>query len=160
MTLKPIHHALFAGVAIGAIGLVLAWLPAPREVGAGARATANTTHWQELLPPEGGGVAAAAGHANPAVDGRPVRMSGYVVPLDRTATGVREFLLVPTFGACVHVPPPPPNQIVLVRLAERSPQWRTMDAVWVEGTLRIRAADSGIAASSYAIDGGAVRSYP
>lgn len=160
MTLKPLHHAAFAGLAIVALGLVIAWTPAPRAVGAGTGEAAATLAWQDLLPPEGGGVAAAAGQANPAVDGRSVRMSGYVVPLDRTPAGIREFLLVPSFGACVHVAPPPPNQIVLVRLPQPSPRWRTMDAVWVEGTLRIRAADSGIAASSYAIDGGEVRPYP
>lgn len=158
--MKTHRHLWFSGLAMLALGLLIAWLPAPRQLGAGATDRANTLPWQELLRPDAGGGAAAAGLANPAVDGRVVRLPGYVVPLDRTHEGLREFLLVPSFGACIHVPPPPPDQIVLVRLDRRSPQWRTMDAVWVEGTLRVHPSDSSIAASSYAIDGAAVTTYP
>jgi len=43
-----------------------------------------------------------------------IRMPGFVVPLDAVRNGQREFLLVPYFGACIHTPPPPANQIVLV----------------------------------------------
>lgn len=72
------HHAAFAGLAILTLGVVLWALPAPRHIGAGpvAAAEAGTLRWEELLPPEGRDVAAAAGLANPAVDGRAVRMSG------------------------------------------------------------------------------------
>jgi hypothetical protein len=47
---------------------------------------------------------------NPALDGAAVRIPGYVVPLEQTKEGVKEFLLVPYFGACIHSPPPPSNQ--------------------------------------------------
>ncbi|MDW4498859.1 DUF3299 domain-containing protein [Sulfitobacter sp. D35] len=47
-------------------------------------------------------------------NGRIVRLSGFIVPLDFEGTGVAAFLLVPYVGACVHVPPPPANQLVLV----------------------------------------------
>lgn len=46
------------------------------------------------------------------VDGKTVKVPGFMVPLEDGADGVTEFLLVPYFGACIHVPPPPPNQIV------------------------------------------------
>src|SRR4051812_19776056 len=46
------------------------------------------------------------------LQGSRVRLPGYVVPLDEARGGVKEFLLVPYFGACIHVPPPPANQIV------------------------------------------------
>tara|TARA_B110000208_G_scaffold191153_1_gene257112 strand:+ start:25770 stop:26411 length:642 start_codon:yes stop_codon:yes gene_type:complete len=49
---------------------------------------------------------------NPALSGQRVRMSGFVVPLDISKVKVKEFLLVPYFGACIHVPPPPSNQAV------------------------------------------------
>ncbi len=52
------------------------------------------------------------------LDGKHVRIGGYVVPLDFEATTVKEFLLVPFVGACIHVPPPPPNQIVYVKTAK------------------------------------------
>jgi hypothetical protein len=51
---------------------------------------------------------------SPKYIGRKIRMPGYVVPLDAVRDGRREFLLVPYFGACIHTPPPPANQIVLV----------------------------------------------
>lgn len=47
--------------------------------------------------------------------GQNVRIPGYIVPLDYNGKGVKELLLVPYVGACIHVPPPPPNQIILVR---------------------------------------------
>ena len=52
----------------------------------------------------------------PELDGRDVRLPGYVLPLDFDGSLVKSFLLVPYVGACIHVPPPPPNQIVYVKL--------------------------------------------
>jgi hypothetical protein len=52
---------------------------------------------------------------NKGLDGKTVRMSGYVLPLEFDGTETVEFLLVPYVGACVHVPPPPPNQMVYVK---------------------------------------------
>ena len=49
------------------------------------------------------------------LDGQKVRLPGFVVPLDFEDTEISEFLLVPYFGACIHVPPPPSNQIVYVK---------------------------------------------
>lgn len=48
----------------------------------------------------------------PALNGQRVKIAGFVVPLDMTKKKVKEFLLVPYFGACIHVPPPPSNQVV------------------------------------------------
>lgn len=53
-----------------------------------------------------------------ALDGRDVEIPGYALPLEYTGTEISEFLLVPYVGACIHVPPPPANQIVYVRYAE------------------------------------------
>jgi hypothetical protein len=52
----------------------------------------------------------------PELNGQMVRMAGYALPLEHSEKGVKEFLLVPFIGACIHVPPPPPNQIVFVHL--------------------------------------------
>jgi hypothetical protein len=68
-------------------------------------------------------------------NGRGIRIAGFVVPLERTQNRVTEFLLVPYFGACIHVPPPPANQIIHVTM-EKPVTMSTMDAVWVTGTLR------------------------
>ncbi len=54
----------------------------------------------------------------PELQGQNVKMPGFALPLEFSDKGVTEFLLVPYLGACIHTPPPPPNQIVLVRLTE------------------------------------------
>ena len=85
---------------------------------------------------------------NPAVEGMKARLPGYVVPLDTQPGGIKEFLLVPYFGACIHTPPPPANQIVNVRL-DAPAKLRAMDVVWVEGTLRASRVDSSMGVSGY-----------
>lgn len=52
------------------------------------------------------------------LDGQSIRLAGYLLPLDYSDQGTSEFLLVPYVGACIHVPPPPKNQIVYVRLKQ------------------------------------------
>jgi hypothetical protein len=72
----------------------------------------------------------------PAWNGKRIRIPGFVVPLERrNDDDVTEFLLVPYFGACIHVPPPPANQIIHVFPAKPVKKLRTMDAVWVIGVL-------------------------
>ncbi len=58
---------------------------------------------------------------NPSLNGALVRMPGYLLPLDHSGKQVSEFLLVPWVGACIHTPPPPPNQIVHVKLERPAP---------------------------------------
>lgn len=93
-----------------------------------------------------------------AMDGRAVRLPGFVVPLDETPEGLTSFLLVPYFGACIHTPPPPANQIVHVH-AKAPVKSRTMDAVWVRGTLKIERADSSMGVSGYRLDAVGVEPY-
>lgn len=70
------------------------------------------------------------------LDGRRVRLPGFIVPLEDFQERAKEFLLVPYFGACVHLPPPPPNQMVYATLRSEQPM-ATFYPVWIEGTLRI-----------------------
>ncbi|MBT2335069.1 DUF3299 domain-containing protein [Variovorax paradoxus] len=84
---------------------------------------------------------------NVALDGTAARLSGFVVPLDNTQGGIREFLLVPYFGACIHTPPPPANQIVHVFAADTVKGLHAMDTVRVSGLLkaaRYASADMGV----------------
>lgn len=84
--------------------------------------------------------------------GQQLRLPGYVVPLERAGDDkLKEFLLVPYFGACIHSPPPPANQIVLVSLAKPAPL-RTMDTVWVTGTMRVDRSDSPMGVSGYRLE--------
>ncbi|MBF7730893.1 DUF3299 domain-containing protein [Pseudomonas sp. N040] len=85
-----------------------------------------------------------------ALGGQRVKLPGYVVPLEVTDDGkVTDFLLVPFFGACIHVPPPPSNQIVLVKY----PQGVQLDALyepfWIQGPLEVEAASSELAEAGY-----------
>jgi len=72
---------------------------------------------------------------NEALDGRTVRIPGYLLPLDFDGSAVSEFLLVPYVGACIHVPPPPPNQIVHVDLDQTYATSGLYSAVWVTGEI-------------------------
>ncbi|MFM1816103.1 MAG: hypothetical protein RLZ98_2798 [Pseudomonadota bacterium] len=87
-----------------------------------------------------------------ALDGKLVRIGGYVVPLDFDATTVKEFLLVPFVGACIHVPPPPANQIIYVKSQDGFKLNGLFDPVYVTGTLRTKAAFTGLAQTGYSLD--------
>ncbi|SEP96373.1 hypothetical protein SAMN04244573_00750 [Azotobacter beijerinckii] len=85
-----------------------------------------------------------------ALNGQLVRLPGYLVPLETASDGrVREFLLVPYFGACIHVPPPPSNQIVHVR-NEPGVQLEVLyQPYWVEGKLQVEHTSSELAEAGY-----------
>ncbi len=89
---------------------------------------------------------------------QPVKIAGYVVTLDANKKSISEFLLVPYFGACIHLPPPPANQIILVKLDKPVSKLVSMDTVWVEGSLRDARVDTGIAVTGYLLE--ARRVYP
>jgi hypothetical protein len=96
----------------------------------------------------------------PELDGKPVQLSGYVVPLEQARGELREFLLVPYFGACIHTPPPPANQIVHVLPGKGTGKGlRTMDVVTVRGALRTQRTDSAMGASGYRIEAANVELY-
>jgi hypothetical protein len=96
---------------------------------------------------------------NPALVGQAVRIPGFVVPLEDTKDGIKEFLLVPYFGACVHSPPPPSNQIIHVLPKSAVKNLRSMDAVWITGTLSNTQTDSYMGASSWRLDAVSVSPY-
>ena len=84
-----------------------------------------------------------------ALDGQEVKVSGYVVPLASDEEAVSEFLLVPFLGACVHVPPPPANQIVYVKPTYPLPNEDSYGVVSVAGTLRAEGRVSEFGAAGY-----------
>lgn len=96
---------------------------------------------------------------NPAMNGQSVRIPGFVVPLDESKSGTREFLLVPYMGACIHTPPPPANQIIHVKASQPTKKLHTMDAVWASGRLRTVRSDTHMGASGYALDLAAIEPY-
>jgi len=94
------------------------------------------------------------------LDGKRVQIGGYVVPLDFEATRVKEFLLVPFVGACIHVPPPPPNQIVYVKTEGGIDVRGTFEPVWVTGTLTVTPAFTGLAEAGYSLEAEKVEPRP
>ncbi|WP_396224549.1 DUF3299 domain-containing protein [Gemmatimonas sp.] len=86
-----------------------------------------------------------------ALDGKRVRVPGFIVPLDDLQDRAKEFLLVPYFGACVHLPPPPPNQIVYATLRSMA-TLALFDPVWVIGTLRVENYKSPYGVAGYRIE--------
>jgi hypothetical protein len=95
----------------------------------------------------------------PSLDGTRVKLPGYLVPLEENAAGHTEFLLVPYFGACIHTPPPPANQIVLVVPAKPASGFRSMDTVWVSGTIKTVRGNSAMGSTGYRIDATLVEHY-
>ncbi len=94
------------------------------------------------------------------LDGVSVKLPGYIVPLDVNEEGrVIEFLLVPYFGACIHVPPPPSNQIVHVK-SENGVMLDTLyQPFWIEGALKVEQSHSDLAESGYAMQAGKIYPY-
>ena len=97
--------------------------------------------------------------ANTQMVGQSVRIPGFVVPLEDSKDGLKEFLLVPYFGACVHSPPPPANQIIHVLPKSPAKGLRSMDAVWITGKLATVRTDSFMGAASYRIEADGVLPY-
>ena len=93
------------------------------------------------------------------LDGRQVRLPGFVVPLDFQDTETSEFLLVPYFGACIHVPPPPSNQIVYVKTVAGYPLKELFDPVWVTGEISTQAHLNELGDAGYTMQATIIEPY-
>ena len=84
------------------------------------------------------------------LNGALVKIPGFVVPLEVSTEGkVSEFLLVPYFGACIHFPPPPANQIVYITAQEPIDLESTWEPIWATGQLTTEFRDTGLAYAGY-----------
>jgi hypothetical protein len=95
---------------------------------------------------------------NAAMNGVDIKLPGFIVPLEENKGEVTEFLLVPYFGACIHTPPPPANQIVHVR-PRQGAKFRAMDTVWITGKLQTVRNDSMMGVSGYHVTADSVTKY-
>ena len=93
------------------------------------------------------------------MNGTRVKIGGYIVPLEGNSAELRDFLLVPYFGACIHTPPPPANQIVRVIPAKPLQGFAMMQPVWVSGTLKVSRKASGMGTSGYELALTAIEPY-
>jgi uncharacterized protein len=145
-------------------------------------AGARTLEWTDLIPENArgefsagpsaaahdylgeGGPAAVQQSANAPVntelDGKVVKIPGFIVPLDVAKDGtVSEFFLVPYFGACIHVPPPPPNQIVYVTSQKGIALDSIYEAYWITGTMKMQNKSTRLGAAAYSLSADKVEIY-
>lgn len=81
---------------------------------------------------------------NGSLNGSNIKIAGYLLPLEFSEKGEKDFLLVPYVGACVHVPPPPANQMVLVRLNKKMVVKDLYTPVWISGQLKTKLSNENL----------------
>jgi hypothetical protein len=144
--------------------------------------TARTLEWTDLIPESARGEFSSAqppathdylgesgpaalqqsvnAPVNPELDGKLVKIPGFIVPLDVAKDGtVSEFFLVPYFGACIHVPPPPPNQIVYVTSQKGIALDSIYEAYWITGTMKMQNKSTRLGAAAYSLAADKVEIY-
>jgi len=94
------------------------------------------------------------------LDGKTINIPGFMVPLEDDLDHVSEFLLVPFAGACIHVPPPPPNQMIYVKMNQNAKVHVTFtDPIMVTGLLKISTVISPYGDVSYDMVGMTIKPY-
>ena len=169
MSRRLLSAATLTGI-VALVGVTTAATPAPNKpahavaVAVNVASAAPTTEdainidWRVLA-----GLDYATGKSTDTLkklEGKMVRIPGFVVPLDDFQEEGAEFLLVPYYGACVHTPPPPPIQIVMVGMTgRRSIKLGLFDAVWLSGRLKIASVESPYGTVGYQLEGMKVEPY-
>lgn len=99
--------------------------------------------------------------ANEKLAGEKIRIPGFVSPLDETDGKVTEFLLVPYFGACIHVPPPPLNNTLLIKpkASDAIPLEQSYEPVWVIGEMQVKTISTDLAEAGYLIESASIEVY-
>jgi uncharacterized protein len=158
----------------------------PTDKGAASKTTDKETKWNELIPAGWDSGQAFKGlnfgslkDADPratealqrlreawdnapiqsALNGVSIRIPGFVVPLERNGNQLTEFLLAPYFGACIHTPPPPANQIIHVFPLTPLKETGRAEPVWVSGVLETVYSETGMGKAGYRIKGAVVAAY-
>ncbi|MDY7026035.1 MAG: DUF3299 domain-containing protein [Pseudomonadota bacterium] len=86
------------------------------------------------------------------MQGQAIRVPGFIVPLAfNDSQEVTEFFLVPFFGACIHFPPPPPNQIIYVRSPDGFLHEDMYTPFWISGVLEVDLTENETATSAYSM---------
>ena len=94
------------------------------------------------------------------LDGIQAKLPGFMVPLELAEEGkIKEFLLVPYFGACIHYPPPPPNQVVYVVLDEPIEIESQWDPIWATGELKTKFRGSDLGSAGYTMVAQKIEEY-
>ena len=126
-------------------------LPYSEIIGEGEMDELNDT-WRPLFDEN-------ATKLNPKFDGAYIKMPGYIIPIDLSTDGVKSFVLVPYVGACIHTPPPPPNQLVFVTTDTPWPSDDLWEAVWVTGHIQHEIQSTEVAETGYVLKADAMEVY-
>jgi hypothetical protein len=145
-----IGSARYLGIALVYIALLASGVPCGGDgVAAGKVGPAPSLLWQTMR-----GLDFKTGEMTPDLGkfiNAIARVPGYMVPLEDSLNEVTEFLLVPYPGACIHVPPPPPNQLVHVTMhsGKTTPVIPFWEPVWVQGIVTIGEVKNSYGAVSF-----------
>ncbi len=131
--------------------LIPAGLPYSEIIGEGEVDLINDT-WNPIYD-------ANATKLNEDLNGAYIKMPGFIIPFDISAEGVTNFMLVPYVGACIHTPPPPANQLVMVNAETPWPGDQLWDAVWVTGMMRTQLQSTDLGQTGYEIVADAMEVY-
>jgi hypothetical protein len=85
------------------------------------------------------------------MNGQSIRIPGFVVPVEFDEESITEFFLVPYFGACIHSPPPPPNQIMYVHAPKGLKLDTLYDPFWISGKLSTSMVENYMATAAYSL---------
>ncbi len=92
-------------------------------------------------------------------NGEIVRIPGFIVPIEYEGTGVTAFILVPYVGACIHVPPPPANQLVFVTTSTPYESDGLFEPVNVIGMFGVSSLSTHLAEIGYALSADKIVPY-
>lgn len=126
-------------------------LPYSEIIGEGEVDEANDT-WNPIYD-------ANAVKLNEDLNGAYIRMPGFIIPFDVSAEGVTNFMLVPYVGACIHTPPPPANQLVMVNAAKPWPDDQLWDPVWITGTMSTQLQSTSLGQTGYSVSADEMEIY-
>lgn len=180
---RSLLHAVALAFVVATASPPAAAIDPPARAAAPAKPAGGVREleWEELLPEDArsrfaatpppaahdylgeGGLAAQQVmdfSINKALDGASVKLPGFIVPLDVGKDGlVSEFFLVPYFGACIHVPPPPPNQIVYVKMDKGIALDSIYEAYWITGRMKASNKTTRLGAAAYQLAASKVEIY-
>lgn len=151
--MSKFKFAIYIGIFLLAVGITFYWLSGS----SGGSANGIEVDWKLLG--ELDYISGKASSELAALEGKDVKIPGFMVPLEDNAKEVSEFLLVPSPQACIHVPPPPPNQMVLIEMEKGSGAQTMFGPIWVYGKLSMTPKRHQYGVSSFSMKGTHIEQY-
>ena len=91
---------------------------------------------------------------------QPIRIPGFIVPLEfDDQQNISQFFLVPYFGACIHMPPPPPNQMIFVTSSVGVSLTDLYEPFWITGILKSAIMENQLGTAAYSMQMTSIELY-